>query len=194
MLLIFEVLRDYAQEHGWTACNFGCSFFPTEPEHRITFQVKLSGVGTQECRLRVVDHQLGLGDPPEKTGRLHTGPDMKRYNILIRWIHAWIVVIVFRIRGERNESPEVEGAREFVLLLQSPRLRDHTAACGPSDLLLWAAGLHRAGHLSAIAVQPRILPLEIDSIAYLVFADSFLAHLRQHIHKKMRSAAVLSLV
>ena len=51
-----EVLRDYAQEHGWTACNFGCSFFPTEPEHRITFQVKLSGVGTQECRLRVVDH------------------------------------------------------------------------------------------------------------------------------------------
>jgi hypothetical protein len=34
-----EVLRDYAQEHGWTACNFGCSFFPTEPEHRITFQV-----------------------------------------------------------------------------------------------------------------------------------------------------------
>ena len=83
-----EVLRDWAQEHGWTACNFGCSFFPTEPEHRITFQVKLSGVGTQECRLRVVDHQLGLGDPPEKTGRLHTGPDMKRYNILIRWIHA----------------------------------------------------------------------------------------------------------
>ena len=34
-----EVLRDWAQEHGWTACNFGRSFFPTEPEHRITFQV-----------------------------------------------------------------------------------------------------------------------------------------------------------
>merc|ERR1719378_554351 len=34
-----EVLRDFAMEHNWVARDFGCSFFPTEPEHRVTFEV-----------------------------------------------------------------------------------------------------------------------------------------------------------
>ena len=37
-IFIYEVLRDFAMEHNWVATDFGCSFFPTEPEHRVTFE------------------------------------------------------------------------------------------------------------------------------------------------------------
>jgi hypothetical protein len=52
-----EVIRDYAQEHGWVASNFGCSFFPTEPEHRITFQV--SETNHQKSKQEMVSANLG---------------------------------------------------------------------------------------------------------------------------------------